>query len=166
MTSMGPPLQRVAQAPSEPLVQLCAFRVGSEEYVLDLRRVEEIVRSPGLTRVPRAPSFIDGVIHFRGAILPAVDLRKRLLAGAPPPGTTPKCMICRLGRERVAILVEAMSGVVRLPRSELKPAPPLLAAGARPYVLGVCGQPEKPKLLLDLKALFQPGPPGVEGGAL
>ncbi len=165
MRSMGPKPQPVAQADAEPLVQLCAFRVGSEEYVLDMRRVEEIVRSPQLTRVPRAPACIDGVIHFRGVILPAVDLRKRLQAGTPPPGPTPKCMICRLGRERVAILVDAMSGVVRLPRAQLKPAPPLLAAGAKPYVLGVCGSPEKPKLLLDLKALFQPGQPGAEGGA-
>jgi len=158
MRSAGPDSQPVGQANSEPIVQLCAFWVGSEEYVIDLRRVEEILRSPKLTRVPRAPAHIDGVVNVRGAIIPVIDLRTRLQASAPPAGSRPKCMICRIGRERVAILVDGMSEVVRLPRTDLKPSPPLLATAATPYVLGVCGSPGKLKLLLDIKALFEPQP--------
>src|SRR5262249_32936469 len=143
-------------------VQLCAFRVGSAEYVIDLRRVEEILRLPKLTHVPRAPAHIDGVVNVRGAILPAIDLRARLQMGAPAAASRPKCMICRIGRERVAILVDGMSEVVRLPRADLKPAPPLLSSAARPYVIGVCGPPRNLKLLLDLRALFEPQPAAAE----
>jgi purine-binding chemotaxis protein CheW len=143
------------EAPREgdPLVQLCAFRVGEEKYVLDLRRIEEILRVPRLARVPQAPSFIDGVMSLRGAVLPAIDLRKRFGLPPPPPGVTPKCMICRLGRDRVAVLVDGAPEVVRVRISELRPAPRLLARGARPYVIGACGAGGDLKLLLDLKAL-------------
>lgn len=156
MRSADPDSQPVGQANSEQIVQLCAFRVGSEEYVIDLRRVEQILRLPKVTRVPRAPAHIDGVVNVRGAIVPVIDLRTRLQASAPPADSRPKCIICRVGRERLAILVDAMSEVVRLPRTDLKPSPPLLATAATPYVLGVCGPPGKLKLLLDLKALFGP----------
>jgi purine-binding chemotaxis protein CheW len=83
-----------------------------------------------------------------------VDLRKRLLGpDAPPPART-RLLVCWLGRRRVAFGVDRVSEVVRLRRSEIKPAPGLRAVGAAPFVVGVCGPPERLKLLLDVKALL------------
>lgn len=163
MTRLAPPLQPLGAESPDPIAQLFAFRVGSEEYAIDLRRVEEILRPPKVMRIPHAPAHIHGVINLRGAILPVIDLRARLQAGPPAPGSRPKCMICRLGRERVAILVDGFSEVIRLPRSDLKPAPALLATAATPYVIGVCGPADKLKLLLDVKALFESERPPTEG---
>ena len=142
-------------------VQLCAFRVGAEQYAVDLRRVEEIIQSPPVTRVPHAPAFLEGVIHARDRVIPVIDLRKRLGLPRSPPALRPKCMICRLGREWVAMVVDGTSEVLRVAMSELRPVPALLSSPARPYVIGVCGAPDDLTLLLDLKALFAPdAPPG------
>ncbi len=160
-----PRLARESKA-EEPLeeeqaVQLCAFHVGAEQYAVDLRRVDEIIQPPQLTRVPHAPSFVEGVIHVRDQVIPVIDLRKRLGLPRSPPALRPKCMICRVGREWVGIVVDGTSEVLRVPMSDLRPVPRLLSSVARPYVIGVCGAPDDLKLLLDLKALFAPdSPPG------
>jgi purine-binding chemotaxis protein CheW len=161
-----------AREERDPLVQLCAFFVGSEEYAVDIMRVEEILPPPErLIPIRGAPAFIEGVVHLRGSIIPVVDLRKRLL-GETEPVNTPKTrlLVCWLGRKRVAFTVDRVSEVVRLRRSEIKPAPAMGAVGPAPVVVGVCGgqekresekqresekrQPERLKLLLDVKALL------------
>ncbi|WNG46320.1 purine-binding chemotaxis protein CheW [Archangium minus] len=131
-------------AERDPLVQLCAFFVGPEEYAVDIRRMEEALQPQRITPIRGAPPFIEGIIRLRGSIIPVVDLRKRLL-GIEAPVDTPKTrmLVCWLGRKRVAFTVDRVSEVVRLRRSEIKPAPAIGAVGPAPFVVGVYGEPEK-----------------------
>jgi purine-binding chemotaxis protein CheW len=146
---------------SEALLQLCVWRVGGELYAVDLRRVEEIIPLPAITPVPRAPRFLEGVVRLRGEVLPVVDVRKRLgVAPAPAtrspsgrPRSRERLVVCRLGTRRVGFVVDAVTQVIRVERAGLKPAPLAERPGARPHVLGVCGEPGALKLLLDVKAL-------------
>src|SRR6266496_3696638 len=62
---------------AERLLQLVSFKIGNEEFGLDILRVQEIVRLQDLTRVPNSPDFIDGVINLRGKVIPIIALRKR-----------------------------------------------------------------------------------------
>ena len=154
----------------DPLVQLCVFFVGSEEYAVDIMRVEEILLRQRVLPIRSAPTFLEGIIRLRGATIPVVDLRKRL-GGVDAPVDTPKTrmLVCWLGRKRVAFTVDRVSEVVRLRRSDIKPAPGIGAVGPSPFVVGVFGEPEKQerdrrasfgreehrlKLLLDVKALL------------
>jgi purine-binding chemotaxis protein CheW len=143
-------------APPEPLVQLCAFRVGEQEYVVDLMRVEEILRPPPVTPLPRAPFYVEGVMHLRGAIIPVVNLRRCLSVPLPATaGRRERMLVCLLGRRRVALRVDAALEVMRLRRSELRPAPPLSAEAGVPFVVGVCGEAGRMRLLLDVKVLLR-----------
>jgi purine-binding chemotaxis protein CheW len=139
----------------DPLVQLCCFTVGREEYVVDIMRVEEILPPQRVISVPRAPSFVEGMLHLRGALLPIVDLRKRLNDTAEPPSPKSRLLVCLLGRRRLALRVDRVTEVMRVRRSDIKPAPALLSPGRTPFVLGVCGTAERPRLLLDIKALLR-----------
>ena len=156
-----------AAAPAEEIVQLCAFLVGGEELVVDLMRVKDIVAPLPLTRVPHAPEPIEGVIHLRGAVVPVVDVRRRL--GLPRLGATRKAkvLICTVGGRRLGLCVDAVTEVLRIPRSQIRPAPAMLTRGRPGLFAGVCGPPERLKLLLDIKALLVPGgaPPAEAGGA-
>jgi purine-binding chemotaxis protein CheW len=148
----------VLDAPTEEadtLVQLCAFFVGNEEYVLDIMRVEEILPPQRVTPIPHAPSFVEGVLHLRGIILPVVDLRRRLLGQATPGTPKTRLLVCRLGTRRVAVRVDRVAEVLRVRKGDIKPAPALVVAGRSPFVVGVCGPPERLRLLLDLKALLR-----------
>ena len=168
LTQAPPDAEGSAQR--DPLVQLCAFFVGPEEYAVDIMRVEEILQPQRLTPIRSAPSYIEGIIELRDAIIPVVDLRKRLL-GVQEPVNTPKTrmLVCWLGRKRVAFTVDRVSEVVRLRRSDIRPAPAVGAVGPAPFVVGVYGEPQKTergdkrppqdrgerlKLLLDVKALL------------
>ncbi len=140
------------------LVQLCVLRVGAESYALDLKRVDEILNVPALTPLPKAPSFLEGVVRLRGEVLPVVDARRRLgVASSAQTSTTPsgkarrteRMLVCRVGRRRVGLLVDAVMQVRRVERSALKPAPLNVA-----HVLGVTGEGAQLTLLLDLKALL------------
>jgi purine-binding chemotaxis protein CheW len=140
---------------ADVLVQLCAFFVGNEEYVLDIMRVEEILPPQRVTPIPHAPSFVDGVLHLRGIILPVVDLRRRLLGQATPDTPKTRLLVCKLGTRRVAVRVDRVAEVLRVRKGDLKPAPALMVAGRSPFVVGVCGPPDRLRLLLDLKALLR-----------
>ncbi|MCC6332600.1 MAG: purine-binding chemotaxis protein CheW [Myxococcales bacterium] len=148
---------------TEPgLSQLCVLRVGAEEYVVDLSRVDEILPIPEVTPVPRAPGFVEGVVKLRGEVVPVVDVRKRLgvlpgqgqvLTPSGKPRNRERLLVCRIGRRRVGFLVDAVTHVLKVPRASLRPAPLASGPGRQPHVLGVCGEAGQLKLLLDVKAL-------------
>lgn len=144
------------------LVQLCVVRLGSETYAIDLRRIDEILPVPAVTPLPKAPSFLEGVVRLRGEVLPVVDARKRL--GVTPAAAAPRTpsgkqrhserlVVCRIGTRRVGVLVDAVAQVRRVDRNTLKPAP-LPSA----HVLGVTGDGAQLTMLLDVKALLTEEP--------
>jgi len=140
----------------EGTVQLAALEVGSERYVVDVMRVEEVISPPEVTKVASGPSFVEGVIELRGAILPLVDARKRLFGVAPP--HSGRLVVCKVGAGRFGLVVDRVSAVFRTSRTNLKSAP-LTSTAERPYVLGVCHHGGRLYLMLDVKALL------TEGGA-
>jgi purine-binding chemotaxis protein CheW len=142
-----------AQVRDEP-VQLCAFRISEEEYVIDIMRVEEILAVPAITRVRRAPSFVEGVVNLRGAIIPVVDVRRQLLGEVPFPAASERLVLCKLGASRVALRVDAVSAIVKVPMDALQLAPLAGKKGFRAHVLGVCTVGARLLLMLDVKALL------------
>jgi purine-binding chemotaxis protein CheW len=132
-------------APDEALVQLCAFRVGEEEYVLDIRRIREIIHPLPVTAVPRAPAWMEGVIDVRGEVMPLLDVRKRLGLPPRPSSRRAKVLVVNVAGRVIGLLVDAVSEVVRLPRSAIGPPPALMpASGGARLFLGVVGSRAAP----------------------
>ncbi|MFD2111381.1 chemotaxis protein CheW [Thiorhodococcus fuscus] len=106
--------------------QLVVFRLGKEEFGVPIESVQEIVRVPEeLTRVPKAPSFVEGVINLRGSVLPVVDQRRRL--GLPPVerNDRQRIMVFLLEGVRTGFIVDSVAEVLKIPRSTIEPAPQL-----------------------------------------
>ena len=143
-----------AQELRDEPVQLCAFRIGDEEYVVDIMRVEEILAVPAITRVRRAPSFVEGVVNLRGAIIPVIDVRRQLLGEIPPAQHAERLVLCKLGMSRVALRVDAVNAILKVPIAALRPAPMAGRPGARAHILGVCSVGTRLLLMLDVKALL------------
>ncbi len=172
---------RPQPAPEDPRVELCAFRVGDEEYAIDLRRIREIVQPLPITPVPRASAVFEGVVNLRGEVLPLVDVRKRL-GLAPGAGSRPKILVVRVADRVLGLLVDGVLEVVRTTRAALGPAPLGAGTGRSALFLGVCGAregrppqaarppasprapapgrpPSRLRLLLNVKALLLPDAP-------
>jgi purine-binding chemotaxis protein CheW len=160
-------------------VELCTFRVGEEDYAVDIMRVREIINPLPVTPVPRAPAFIEGVIRLRSEVIPVVDVRKRFGVEATPPTRKTKFLVVRVGGRRLALVVDAVTEVLRIPRAEIRAAPTFADPLAPRFFLGVCGgestAPEgrtgarrgsgRLRLLLNVRALLEPERPGEAAAA-
>ena len=70
-------MEENARRQDDALIQLVTFSIGDEEFGVDILKVQEIIRTMEITRVPRAPEFVEGVINLRGKVIPIIDLRRR-----------------------------------------------------------------------------------------
>src|SRR5512146_3105106 len=156
-----------AGAPADPLAQLCTFRIAGEDYAIDIMRVREIIHPLPITPVPRAPACVEGVVRLRGDVIPVLDVRKRFGLSAAAPTRKSRFLVVNVAGRRLALAVDEVREVLRIPRSEIRPAPVLGAPGAPRFFLGACGGDRAGgrggatlRLLLNVKALLDPATPG------
>ena len=143
----------------QKLVQMAAFCVGDEEYVIDIMRVREIIRPQALTPIRRGPPAIDGVLQLRGVSVPVMDMRRRL--DLPPNNlASRRIMIVVVGERPVGLIVDRVTEVVRVTAESIQPAPDLLGPSMAPYFLGTCAYRDRILILLNLST-FIAGPAGA-----
>lgn len=133
------------------IVQLAAFMVGDEEYVVDIQRTREIIRMLPITPVRHGPRYVKGVISLRGSVIPVVDMRQRfgLVSDENP---KKKIVILTIHGRSIGLIVDRVTEVVRVPRSAIRPAPRLLAAEAAPFFAGVCEYHGRTLILLNVRS--------------
>lgn len=135
-------------------IQLACFRVGTELYALDIMRIKEIIRPQKLTPVPKAPTFIEGVINLRGVVIPVVDLRKRFDQPVDPHNRGARIVICTLSGKVIGLLADEVSEVRRYTRQDVQPAPQFLKGKGAEYFLGVCRRGDELVMLIDLEKIL------------
>ena len=106
--------------------QFVIFRLGDQEYGLPIAAVDEIARPPDhISRLPKAPAFIDGVMNFRGSVVPIVDLRRRFELAPKELGNARRILVLALGGGKTGFMVDSVSEVMRVPLDAIRPAPEL-----------------------------------------
>ena len=120
----------------EDELQLVVFRIGNEEYGIDITKVREIIKLTEITRIPNSPPFIEGVINLRGNITTVMDLRKRL--GAEPENTEQtRIMIVELSDSTtVGMIVDAVTEVLRIPKENVESSLSVASEDSN-YIVGV-----------------------------
>jgi purine-binding chemotaxis protein CheW len=117
---------------SEEEEQFVVFRLAREEYGAPIETVQEIVRVPEeLTRVPKAPAFIKGVVNLRGSVLPVVDQRTRFDLDDIERNDRQRIMVFMIAGVRTGFIVDSVSEVLKIPRSAIGPTPALSEEQAR-----------------------------------
>ncbi len=120
-------------------VQWLSFFLGREEYALDLRVVSELIKPRILTELPQVPEYVRGIITLRGEVIPVVDLKVRLglNTGEESPRELQRIIVCEGAEQRVGLLVDRISQVVRIPCDEIE-VPQLVGEDpAAAFILGV-----------------------------
>jgi purine-binding chemotaxis protein CheW len=121
-----------AAAQTDDEEQFVVFRLDGEEYGVLVESVQEIVRVPDdLTRVPKAASFMEGVLNLRGTVLPVVDQRRRFALHEAERNDRQRIMVLTIGGVRTGFIVDQVSEVLKIPRSAIEPAPRLSEEQAR-----------------------------------
>jgi len=135
--------------------QMVSFRLGEEEYGVDILCVQEIIRLSRITPVPNAPGFVQGVLNLRGKVIPVIALRQRL--GLPPGAESrdTRIVVVDLPPNTIGFTVDAVSEVIRVPLERIDP-PPQGGPGGRtePFIQGIAKLEGRLLLVLDLARLF------------
>src|SRR6185436_1638622 len=109
-----------------------AFRLGNDEFGLPINSVVEVAQVPAqITRVPRTPKFLEGVVNLRGEVLPVVDQRRRFEMPKLENTEGRRLVVIRTERHRAGLIVDSVSNVLRTPSDSIEPPPDLTEATSR-----------------------------------
>jgi purine-binding chemotaxis protein CheW len=143
-------LRNVRQAAVVPQVQLVTFRVGGEEFGLDVFAVHEILRYQAPTPMPRAPGFVEGVLDVRGTLVPIVDLRRRFETPRVEYGDDTRIVLVDFNDERLGLVVDSVTEVLRAPETAVSPPPAYIRGLAAEFVRGIVRVGDRLVVLIDL----------------
>lgn len=117
--------------------QLVLFQLAGENYGVDIYLVQRLIEVPEITRIPRAPEFIAGVIDVRGDIIPVVNLKRRFGFSDTEVNQQGRLVIVEIGDQTVAFLVDGVSEVTRLAREDIEPPSELVTSTGTQFIAGI-----------------------------
>ncbi|TAL80881.1 MAG: chemotaxis protein CheW [Beijerinckiaceae bacterium] len=117
--------------------ELMAFRIGAQEFCVDIMAVREIRGFTPATPLPQSPSYVRGVINLRGAVLPIIDLAARLGFGTSETSARHVIMVVQVGQQAIGLLVDAVSDILTVSGDAVQPTPDVASEMAKSFVRGV-----------------------------
>ena len=117
--------------------ELICFRIGAQEFCVDIMAVREIRGWTPATPLPQAPGYVRGVINLRGAVLPIVDLAARLGFGAADPTQRHVIIVVQIGRQVVGLLVDAVSDILTVNSDTIQAPPDVASEVVKNFVHGL-----------------------------
>lgn len=134
--------------------ELISFRIGAQEFCVDIMDVREIRGWTPATAIPQAPAFVRGVINLRGAVLPILDLGARLGLGAADPTARHVIIVAQVEKQIVGLLVDAVSDILTITGDMIQPTPDVGSDLARSSVRGLLAIDGRMVSFLSLTGLF------------
>ncbi|MGR3179003.1 MAG: chemotaxis protein CheW [Candidatus Anammoxibacter sp.] len=135
-------------------VRLVTFKLGNEEYGVDIGLVREIIKFANITPVPNAPKFVEGLINLRGIIVPVIDIRK--LFDIEPVGNKDdrRIIVVEVNGRTLGVLVDCVSEVKEIDMDNIEPVPPTISLIDHKYLGGVDKVGDKILILLELDKIL------------
>lgn len=134
------------------LLQLVIFQLGDEEFGVDIMAVQEIIKMPAITAIPQVPEYVAGVINLRGRIIVVIDLGKKFNILSSEKNEEYKVIVVELGDQVIGMMVDSVSEVLRIPGTNVDPAPDIIASAVSSnYIQGVGKLDDRLLILLDLR---------------
>ncbi|MDQ0350643.1 purine-binding chemotaxis protein CheW [Alkalibacillus filiformis] len=130
--------------------KVIVFQLKDEEYGVPIEHVGSIERMQGITRVPRAPRFVKGVMNLRGVITPIIDLRERFNLEQEEYTESTRIIIVTIGDQSVGMIVDAANDVVDVPQNQIEPSPEVVGSVSADYIKGVAKIGQRLLVLLNL----------------
>ena len=133
--------------------QLVTFSLGSEGFGVDIMCVQEIIRIPSITRVPKAPTYVEGVINLRGNVIPVISLRSRFSMDRVEETELSRIIVLQVKTKVFGIRVDAVTEVLRLASEAIEPPPIALGMDSQ-FIRGVGKIGERLLILLELDQIM------------
>jgi purine-binding chemotaxis protein CheW len=134
--------------------EFLTFRLGAEEYGIDILKVQEIRSYEQPTRIANSPSFIKGVVNLRGVIVPIVDLRIKLGCDTAEYNSFTVVIVLNVKGRVVGAVVDSVSDVLALDAQTIKPAPEMSSAVDTSFITGIGSVGDRMLILMDIEGLM------------
>jgi purine-binding chemotaxis protein CheW len=142
--------EAIAEPVVEEKLEVLVFQLGGENYGLDILQIAEIIRFVEPTEIPNTAAHLDGIISLRGRMVPVINGRKRLGHELRVPDRKSRIIVLQDDTELQGILVDSASQVVKLPKTNIEPTPPVVVGVDAEFIAGVCEYRNKLIILLRL----------------
>lgn len=136
------------------ILQLVSFKIGNEEFGVDILKVQEIIKMIQITKVPNSPVFVEGVINLRGRVIPVIDLRTKLGMKKIEIDKNSRIVVVEIDGKTIGFIVDAVSEVLRIPRNITEAPPPMVAGIDAEYITAIGKLEDRLLILLDLEKIL------------
>ncbi|PZQ55651.1 MAG: chemotaxis protein CheW [Phenylobacterium zucineum] len=134
--------------------ELISFRIGAQEFCVDIMAIREIRGWTAATALPQSPSFVKGVINLRGAVLPIVDLASRLGFESTEASDRNVIIVADIGGQVVGLLVDAVSDILTVTDDVIQPTPDVASDTAKTFVRGLIAMDGRMISLIGLERVL------------
>jgi purine-binding chemotaxis protein CheW len=134
-------------------IKVVSFKIGEEEYALDIMKIDSIIEVKDILKVPQAPSFVKGIMNFRGTIIPVISGRKKFSL-SDEGVKSDKAIVVNLKDKKIAILVDEVKEVLTFSQSDLEEPPQEITSAANRYISAIANVKDRMIIVLDIDKLF------------
>ncbi|NLY77548.1 MAG: purine-binding chemotaxis protein CheW [Tissierellia bacterium] len=130
-------------------MQYVVFNINKEEFGIDIMKVKEIITYKEPTHIPNCPDFVEGVLNYRGKVIPVINLKKRFQMGDTDLTKETRIIVISLNDREIGFIVDEASQTIRLDEDQIDPAPDVISKVDRRFISGV-GKINESRLLIIL----------------
>ncbi|WP_066504930.1 chemotaxis protein CheW [Abyssisolibacter fermentans] len=134
--------------------QFVVFKLGKEEYGIDIMNVKEIGPYQESVKIPNAPDFVEGIINYRGKVIPIICLKKRFNLVSKEVDNNTRIIVINLNEKQIGFIVDEASQTIRLNDSNIDSTPDIVSSVDRKYLTGVGKLDERLIILIDLEKVL------------
>ncbi len=134
--------------------QVVCFKIGREEYGIDILLVQEILKLPVVTKLPRSVDYIMGVIDLRGKVIPVVDLGRKFNIEGAKESESNRAIVVDIGGKQVGLAIDSVSHVIKINSNDIEPPPPVVKGISGRYIVGIAKLETGFVVILDINQIF------------
>ena len=138
-------------------IQIVCFKIEEEEYGIEILKVQEILRLPKITTLPKTADFIQGVFDLRGKVIPVVDLSKRFGIETSSNRENKRAIVVSIKGKVIGLAIDSVSNVIKVDTNDIEPPPPVVKGISGRYIVGVAKIGDDFIVILDIDNIFSSG---------
>src|SRR3990172_5761376 len=135
-------------------IQIVCFKIGNEEYGCNILQVQEILKLPKVTKLPRSKPYIMGVIDLRGKVLPIVDLSRRFGIDTSKSSERKRAIVVNIGGKKVGLGIDSVSHVIKVNSNDIEEPPAVVKGISGKYIVGIAKVGDGFVVVLDINQMF------------
>ena len=135
-------------------IQIVCFKIGDEEYGIDILKVQEILKLPEVTKLPGSLDYIMGVMDLRGRVISVVDLAEKFGIDSRTDGNTSRAIVVEISGQQVGLAIDSVSHVVKVNTADIEAPPPVVKGISGKYIVGIGKLEDGFVVILDINQIF------------